>query len=423
MAHLEERIWTSAFTGMTRRDRRPCRYSVYLPDHLAGRHFVLDGDVAADVADAEAELIRFNAVADTLADTESLARLLLRAESVASSRIEGLVVGGRRLLRADAARQLGEEVRDVTAAEILANIDAMVWGVAAVNPGGRITMETLLEAHRRLMAGSRLQDHGGSVRTVQNWIGGSGHNPCSAAFVPPPPEDVPALLGDLMAFCNDDGLSPLAQAAIAHAQFETIHPFVDGNGRAGRVLIHLVLRRRGIATHFLPPVSLILATCADDYVAGLTATRYVGEPGSEAAHVGMNRWVALFAAASRRAVSDARQFEKRVRQLQAAWRERTGNPRRDSAVQRIIAALPAAPVLTVDTAAGLIGRSFQATNQAMDRLVAAGVLVQVNVGRRNRAFEAPELIDAFTALERQLASPAGDTLVSRPVRNVPQRSN
>ncbi len=147
----------------------------------------------------------------------------MRAESVASSRIEGLVVGGRRLLRADAARQLGEEVRDVTAAEILANIDAMVWGVAAVAPGGRITMETLLEAHRRLMAASRLQGHGGSIHTVQNWIGGSGHNPCSAAFVPPPPEEVPALLDDLLAFCNDDGLSPLAQATIAHAQFETIH--------------------------------------------------------------------------------------------------------------------------------------------------------------------------------------------------------
>ena len=125
MAHLEERLWTSAFAGMTRRDRRPRRYSAYLPDRLAARHVVLDGDVAADVADAEAELIRLNAAADTLVDTEALARLLLRAESVASSRIEGLVVGSRRLLRADTARQLGEEVRDVTAAEILANIDAI----------------------------------------------------------------------------------------------------------------------------------------------------------------------------------------------------------------------------------------------------------------------------------------------------------
>ena len=113
---------------LTRRDRRPCRYSVYLPDFLAGRRFSFDGDAAADVADAEADLVRLNGAVDALADTEGLARLLLRAESVASSRIEGLVVGGRRLLRADAARQLGEAIRDVTAAEVLANIDAMVWG-------------------------------------------------------------------------------------------------------------------------------------------------------------------------------------------------------------------------------------------------------------------------------------------------------
>ena len=122
--------------------------------------------------------------------------------------------------------------------------------------------------------------------SVQNWIGGSDYNPCSAA-----------LLDDLLAFCNDDGLPALAQAAIAHAQFETIDPFVDGNGRTGRDLIHLTLRHSGFAECFLPPVSLILATGADDYVTGLTATRYVDEPRSEAAHAGINRWVALFAGA------------------------------------------------------------------------------------------------------------------------------
>ena len=180
------------------------------------------------------------------------------------------------------------------------------------------------------------------------------------------------------------------------------------------MLIHLVLRRRGIATRFLPPVSLVLATWSDDYVSCLTGTRYAGEPGSEAAHSGINRWVAVFAAACRRAVADAGWFEGRVRQLQDTWRERAGNPRRDSAVQRLIGTLPAAPVLTVATAAGLTGRSFQAANQAIDRLVDSGVLVQVSVGRRNRAFEARELVDLFTALERQLASPVGDTLVAEP---------
>ena len=421
MAHLETRRWDSEFAGPTRRDRRPCNYAVYLPDALAGRSFVLNGDVAADVADTEVALVRLDTTAEALAGTEALARLLLRAECIASSRIEGLAVGGRRLLRADAARQLGEDPRDVTAVEVLGNIDAMVWGVSAVEPGGLITVETLLEVHRRLSAGTRLEEHGGRIRDLRNWIGGSAYNPCSAEFVPPPPEAVAGLLDDLFAFCNDDSLPALAQAAVAHAQFETIHPFVDGNGRTGRVLLHLILRRRGIGLRVLPPVSLVLATRSRDYVGGLTGTRYVGAPDSAEAHAGINRWVALFASACRRAVEDASRFEERVRALQESWHERVGPIRRDSTARLLIEALPAAPVLTTSTAAALVSRSFQAASQAMNQLMDAGVLVQVTVGRRNRAFEAPELIEAFTALERQLASPGGDTRVSGPARHASRR--
>ena len=297
----------------------------------------------------------------------------------------------------------------------------MVWGVDTVEPGGPITLQTLLEAHRRLVAGTRLENHGGQLRTLQNWIGGSAYNPCSAEFVPPPPESVAGLMDDLLAFCNDDSLPALAQAAIAHAQFETIHPFVDGNGRTGRVLIHLVLRRRGLGLRVLPPVSLVLATWSRDYIAGLTGTRHVGRPDSLEAHAGTNQWIVLFAAACRRAVEDATRFEEGVRALQASWIDRAGRPRRDSAARRLIEALPAAPILTASTAAALIDRSFQAAGQAIDRLVSAGVLAQASAGRRNRTFEAPELIEAFTALERRLASPAGDTRISAPARRVPRR--
>ena len=396
---------------MTRRDRRPCDYAVYLPDLLAGRRFVLDGDVAADIGHAEAALVRLDASTAALAGTEAVARLLLRAESIASSRIEGLEVGGRRLLGAVAARQRGDAPHDATASEVLRNVDAMVWGVEDVKPAGSITLHALLEAHRRLLAGPRPERHGGRIRTVQNWIGGGSFHPCSADFVPPPPELVPDLLDDLLAFCNDDSLPALAQAAVAHAQFETIHPFVDGNGRVGRVLIHLVLRRRGLGLRVLPPVSLVLATWSRDYVGGLTGTRHVGSPDSAEAHDGVNRWIALFASACRRAVDDAARFEAQVRALQSSWVARAGRPRRDSAAWLLIEALPASPMLTASTAAALIDRSFQAASQAIDRLVGAGVLAQVNAGRRNRTFEAPELIEAFTALERGLASPGGNTRV------------
>ena len=420
MATLEKRRWSGDFSGPTRRDRQPCEYEVYIPDKLEGRRFSIDGDVAADIADAESAITRLDASAVALADSEALARLLLRAESVASSRIEGLEIGARRLLRTDAARQLGVEPRDVTAREILANIDAMTWAVETVQPGDFIALDTLLGTNRRLLTATRLEEHAGRVREVQNWIGGSSYNPCSASFVPPPPELLDELLDDLMKFCNDNSLPALAQAAVAHAQFETIHPFADGNGRTGRALIHMILRRRGLGLRILPPVSLILATWAQDYIDGLTQTRYVGTADSAAAESGFNRWIGLFASACERAVDDASRFEERVLELQSSWREQVGRVRRDSTANLLVSVLPSAPVLTVTTASKLVGRSFPATNLAIERLVAAGVLVQVSVGRRNRAYESPELIDAFTSFERRLASPEGDTRISAPARRVPQ---
>ncbi|MGV8082254.1 MAG: Fic family protein [Coriobacteriia bacterium] len=421
MATLISSVWGPEPSGLTRRDRRPCEYQAYVPDRLSGREFQLDGDIAADVVDAEKEIQRLNSQAAALANTEVLARILLRAESVASSKIEGLVVGAHHLLEAEAARELGKPSLDVTAAEVLANIDAMVRAVELSYEGSTVTPSMLCEIHKSLLAGTRHERHGGHLRTEQNWIGGSGYNPCSAEFVPPPPEFVEPLLADLCDFCNDDTLPAVAQAAIAHAQFETIHPFIDGNGRTGRALIHLILRRRGLAPRIVPPVSLILATFSEDYVQALTAYRYVGETSSEATHTGVNKMVGLFAGACIRACSDADQFEQRMRDLESRWRQRLGNIRKDSSTDLLLGILPGAPVVTVTGASRLIDRSFTAVNNAMEGLAEAGVVRQTTVGKRNRAFEAPEVIDAFADLERQLASPAADTKAAPPTRPTPAR--
>jgi len=421
MSRTIRRRWASNPLGQTRRERLPCDYEAYVPDPLIGRRVVFEGDVAADVTDAETAIARLDVNASALVDTEALARILLRAESVASSRIEGLEVGPRRLLRAEAAQQLGEQPSDVTAHEILANIDAMATAISGISARTPITLEHLLAFHRRLFTGTRLEEHAGQLRTEQNWIGGSDYNPCSAAFVPPPPEFVATLMEDLCRFCNDDALPAVAQAALAHAQFETIHPFVDGNGRTGRALIHFVLRRRGLARRILPPVSLVLATWARDYIGGLTASRYRGKANSREAHEGINIWIARFAGACSRAVSDASSFERRAQQIGADWRNRLGRVRAGSATDLLLRSLIGIPVITANSAAEMIGRSFPQTNDAIDRLVNADILRQVNVGRRNRAFEAPEIIEAFTSLERQLASPEGDTRTSRPARPLPRR--
>jgi Fic family protein len=239
---------------------------------------------------------------------------------------------------------------------------------------------------------------------MQNWIGGSDYNPCSASFIPPPPEQVLSLLEDLCVFGSGDELPPVAQAAIAHAQFETIHPFVDGNGRTGRALIHVILRRRGLAQSVLTPVSLVLAARAKDYIAGLTATRYVGPPSSAAANDGLNQWIGTFAAACGQAVEEALEFEKRILDIQAKWKVSVGRIRSDSAVGLLIDALPGAPIMTVKSASALIQRSFERTNQALARLEGAGVVRPMSVGRRNRAFEAPAVIDAFASLEQKLTT-------------------
>lgn len=422
MAKVVQRHWiTEASSGVARRDRRSCDYEAYVPDLLSGRKMVFEGSTAADIADAERAIALLDVQASTLVDTEALARILLRAECVASSRIEGLEVGARHLLRAEAAIDLGEEPPDVAAAEVLGNIDAMASAIHRICPGDPITVEILLDFHTRLLTGTRLERYAGRIRSEQNWIGGSDYNPCSATFVPPPPEIVSGLLDDLCIFCNDDALPAVAQAAIAHAQFETIHPFVDGNGRTGRALIHFVLRRRGLATRVLPPISLVLATWAKDYVEGLQATRYRGPASSSAAQGGINLWVARFAAACVRAVDDAASFEERAQLLQDEWRAKLGAVRANSATDLLLRALPGVPLITVKSASALIERTFPAANDAIKKLVDAGILRPIKVGRRNRAFEAPDVIEAFTALERQLASPRGDTQTSEPSRPVPYR--
>ena len=421
MSKVIRRRWISDSSGPSRGDNRGCEYEAYVPDPLVGRTFAIEGEVAADIADAEAAIARLNVEATSLVDTESLARILLRAEAVASSQIEGLEIGARRLLRAEAARELGDDPSDVTAIEVLGNIDAMAFAIEQIGEGAEITAELVLEVHRRLLARTRLREHAGKFREQQNWIGGSSYNPCSAAFVPPPHDHVPALIDDLVAFSNGDSLPAVAQAAIAHAQFETIHPFVDGNGRTGRALIHLIFRRRGVAPRVLPPVSLILATWAQDYIDGLAATRYRGPATSKRASEGTNLWIGRFATACKRAVEDASSFEQRALLIEAEWRGRLRRLRARSAADLLLRLLVGAPVVTVNSAANLIGRSFVHTNEAVARLVEAGILRQVTVGRRNRAFEAPDIVAAFTDLERQLASPEGDTCMSEPVRRVPRR--
>lgn len=402
---------------MNRKDRSGCEYDCFVPDALDGWRPVLPADVVADLADAEAACRRLNEAGTGQVSLEGLARFLLRAESVASSRIEGLDAGPRRLLDAE----LGES-SDRVAVEVLGNIQAMTEAVDMASGAGPLTTDQVLSIHRTLMERSPAPEFGGVVRTTQNWIGGSSYNPCSAAYVPPPPEYVEPLLDDLVAYLNGDDHPALLQAAVAHAQFETIHPFADGNGRTGRALIHIVLRRRGVAPHFVPPISLVLATWSRDYIGGLTAYRHQGSASSPKRSEAAQPWMRTFAAATTRSCADAERYAERIADLQVAWREQLGRVRANSALELLLERIPGTPVLTVESACRLTGRSEMRAGEAINRLVDAGVLRQRNVGRRRyRVFEATQIVELFTGLERALASPTGDTAAAPPVRHVPPR--
>ena len=184
----------------------------------------------------------------------------------------------------------------------------------------------------------------------------------------------------------------MIQAAIGHVQFETIHPFHDGNGRAGRAVILIILRRRGISQRYLPPVSLALAGEADQYIAGLTSWRNGDE----------EDWYAVFTDAVYRAATGAREFADRVGELQRRWIERAGSPRGGSGPLRLIELLPAHPIVDVKTATQLLGGTQERARLAVLRLKEAGVLRQTTVGRRNRAWETVGLFDLLDRFERGL---------------------
>ena len=388
---LVERAWEPQLNALGGRSARGgFTYQAYVPAPIAVEGFLLESDIAAAAANAELACRELNDESSKLGNFETLARQLLRAESVASSRIEGLVLSHRRL-----AKAAFSETHDITAQSVLANVRALERAVDLAGSVECLAPEHLTEVHRILFEGTRDEQRGGEIRKEQNWIGGAASNPRGAELIPPPPELVPELVDDLCAFCNRLDLPAAIQAAIAHVQFETIHPFFDGNGRVGRALILIILRRRGLTKSRLPPVSLALAGEADRYVAGLGNWR----SGEE------DDWYGVFIDALFRAARGARHFAADVAELQQRWMERAGNPRKGSGPRGLIERLPSQPFLDVRTAAELLGGSQERARQAIARLEQAGVLRQTTVGRRNRAWECVGLFDLLDRFERELGPP------------------
>jgi Fic family protein len=404
MPRLIERVWEASPDAYgPRSSRTSFRYSSFLPDRIRQLETHVTDAVVAEI-EAAAVGVRELQSSPTLRGLEAVGRQLLRAEALASSRIEGLEASQRRIARALAT----DEDRDETARSVIANISAMQLAVEIATATRELTVDDILVVHDRLMALPRERRFAGRLREVQNWIG-RGDSPRDAEFVPPPEDQVPGLMIDLVAYLNRDDLSPIAQAAVAHAQFETIHPFVDGNGRTGRALIHIVLRRGAVASRIVPPVSVVLATNRSRYVEGLTAYRQ-GD---------LNAWLLFFARSLSDAAAASRRLGLRLSDLEASWTE-TVQPRRGSGAEKLIGSLAGNPVLSVKVARGAIGGTFQSVNTAIGRLESAGILQSVRGDwRRNRLWECPEILALLDEFEARSAVP---TRAAEPPRPAPRSS-
>ncbi len=378
------------------RFRRACQYESFIPDELSAFDAQFSADLTGVVSDAETGVHRLNAHA--LPALAPLARLLLRTESIASSKVEGMQVNARDLARAEARLETGGKAGS-TAAEILANIDAMELAIHRAAGSSAVTVPDLVNIHTALMASAPNQHVSGLVRTEQNWIGGNNYNPCGASFVGPPPQEVARLLDDLCHAINDDALPPVIQAGLVHAQFEAIHPFLDGNGRTGRALIHVVLRRRGLTQLYVPPISVVLASDKGSYIAGL----------NDYAKGDVEAWLTVFAAATAQSASLASRYLVQVQALQDHWRamlRTAANPRADSVAWAIIDVMPAHPMISVPVAVAATGRTKAVVNDALVQLEAAGVATRASQGNRNRIWEAAGLLDLLADLEAGVTPPS-----------------
>ena len=361
------------------RYRKACAYDAFIPERIATFADSIKAETAAAVSDAETAIHALNARARPA--LAPLARLLLRTESIASSKVEGMQIDGRDLARAEARVETGGKTGP-DAREILSNIDAMELAVDAASSSRDVTVDVVTAIHRALMSGAANAKIAGVVRAEQNWIGGNNYNPCGAAFVPPPPDHVHPLLADLCASVTQESLPPLVQAALVS----------DGNGRTGRALIHVVLRRRGLTPAYVPPISVVLAANKSRYIAGLTRFRDGDVDG----------WITQFASAATQAAGLAQAYLGAVEDLQATWREQLRNtldPRADATAWRLIDVLPAHPVIPLAVGVAATLRTKAVVNQALAQLEQAGVLIRLSQGERNRDWEADGLLDLLADLE------------------------
>ncbi len=382
---MERREWRQSARGGSREDRMLRHVDVSIPPRIADLDFSAEPGLATVAENAVMQIASTDA--DARSHSQSLGRFLLRTESAASSKIEKVSASAT-----DFARALAGSRANANATSMVSASAALLRMVQGAGASGSIQVDDLLTAHRDLMASDPTESsYAGRIRDMQNWIGGSDHSPRGALFVPPPPGFVPELIADLLAWVARDDVPVIIHAAIAHAQFESIHPFTDGNGRIGRALISAVLRRRGLARNVVIPLASGLLAVRDEYFAALTEYR-----AGVVAPI-----VDVIARSAMAAAVESRVSMEQLRGLPDEWR-RLLSGRTSPVTERIIDILIAEPVVSAEDIAAAVDAPTSAVYNAIDRLTDAGIITEITGRKRDRVWVAMDALGELEELDRRI---------------------
>lgn len=378
--------WVARTRASAREDRMLTAITVSMPPLIAGLEYVVPPRLVADVEEAARSITDLDARSgDRLA---SLGAFLIRTESVSSSKIEYIDASIEDLARAMA----GSKAND-SATSMLSAASAISEMVDDAGRRRIIDLGTMLTAHKRLMKDDPLDGpFAGRLRQVQNWIGGNNASPIGAVHVPPPPEYVPGYMSDLLQFANRDDVPVIAQAAIVHAQFESIHPFTDGNGRIGRALINAVFRRRNLTRTTITPIASALIARREHYFDLINSYRD-GQ---------LDPFVHSLAFSARVASAASADSATVLRELPDYWAS-LSKSRAGSTASSLIGMLLDQPVLSANAAQTLTGASATSVGAAMDALERDGIVREITGRKRDRVWAATEVMAELDKLTQAIA--------------------
>jgi Fic family protein len=381
----EEAIWAPDFDiPHSNRERRQQtgRYFRSIPSFITDADLDVPTNLAAEIEEASNEIVRFDAEFGSVLGPYG--SVLLRTEAVSSSRIEQLSASAQAI----ATVETGVGGAGGNAEVIVANARAMQSAIAAA---GSLDEAAILETHRILMEDDQ-PSIAGKWREEQNWIGTGNAGPRLASFVPPTHERVPALMADLVVFMHRADLPVIALVALAHAQFETIHPFIDGNGRTGRTLMHAILRDRGLTTESTVPISAGILSNTDYYFSALTQYRF-GDT---------DPIISMTARSIVRAVGLGRQLVGDLRTIREGWNDYI-KARQGAMAWRLADMLISQPVVTRE----LVAQRLEVGENNVDRILQpfedGGILIKTgSLSRGRRVWRSTEVLAALDAFGERL---------------------